>query len=110
LMEKLFLIVFRDKMRLLKKKKWCREHGYNCKDKNCKAEKLDKPPKCCHAILKFKDTDYFVMCELDKDHKGLHKGLYFAWSEYEEEADKLEYFRGANLFKMKLKRITERCV
>ncbi len=36
--------------------------------------------KLCESILIFENKDQ-VHCEVNKDHKGNHKGLYYEWEE-----------------------------
>lgn len=66
------------------KKKWCRQYGQMCKDPNCKYEHLDEAPESCNSVYATDDYGHFVMCELDKDHKGKHKALSCEWNTEDE--------------------------
>lgn len=63
--------------------------------------------KGCDAIWEFEDKK-FVMCELEMNHSGSHRGLMFEWEgEGIMKTDDSYWFRGRNLLKMDLQRRIE---
>ena len=65
-------------------------------------KKMNK--KICNAILDFNDG-HFVMCEKEEGHKGVHKGLNFAWlGEGTTMGTPKDRERGLNHFKKELKK------
>lgn len=92
-----------------KKKKWCRQHGMSCKDKDCPYEHLDEAPECCNAILEFPSDENgnsrFCICELDKGHKGNHKALMFEWEEGTTKTGIDTWSRGKNLLQCYIQKI-----
>lgn len=86
------------------RKKWCTYYGYSCKDKNCTYKHLDEPRQCCNAILKFDGTEYFVMCEKYKRHRGNHEAIGFVWERGTKKCHNSYRLRHMNLMKLHMKR------
>ena len=61
--------------------------------------------KFCYAILSFKNTDKFVMCELEENHTSNHQALMFEWEKGTTEAHESYRLRGLNLLRMKAEKL-----
>lgn len=53
----------------------------------------------CDAILRWEDTPYFVMCDLEENHKSSHTALNHIWDGLEEVHPKKEHDFHMNAFK-----------
>ena len=60
--------------------------------------------KFCNATLEFENTNNFVMCEFEKDHIGVHKGLCWSWDKMKETTHRVNQLRGFNLMLARVKR------